>query len=98
MENENKNQLTVYEQPKSLSTFNGGLDAWELAQRKAQALAKSDLVPPQYKGNVANCLVALEIAQRCQASPLMVAQNLNIIHGRPVINLHHRRHQFVRTL
>jgi len=56
---------------------------FETAQRIAQSLSKSDLVPKQYKDNVANCLIALEIANRVGASPLMVMQNLNIIHNRP---------------
>jgi hypothetical protein len=32
---------------------------------------------------VPNCIIALELAQRIGASPLMVAQNLYIVHGRP---------------
>jgi hypothetical protein len=59
------------------------LSNFETAQRQAKALSASDLVPAQYKGNVANTLVALEIANRIGASPLMVMQNLHIIHGRP---------------
>jgi len=59
------------------------LSNFDLAQREAKALSASDLVPTQYKGNVANTLVALEIAHRIGASPLMVMQNLHIIHGRP---------------
>jgi hypothetical protein len=35
------------------------LSSFELAQRQAKALSASDLVPQQYKGNVANTLVAL---------------------------------------
>lgn len=57
--------------------------SFEIAQRMATALSKSDLVPTQYKGNMPNCLLALEMSQRMQASPLMVMQNLHIIHGRP---------------
>ena len=56
---------------------------FELAQRQAKALSVSSLVPEAYRGNIANCLVALEIAHRIGASPLLVAQNLHIIHGRP---------------
>lgn len=59
------------------------LSNFEQAQRQAKALSASDLVPAQYKNNVANTLVALEIANRIGASPLMVMQNLHIIHGRP---------------
>ena len=54
-----------------------------LAQRVATALSKSDLVPKDYKGNVPNTLIALDIAGRMNASPLMVMQNLYIIHGKP---------------
>jgi hypothetical protein len=71
---ENKTELTETAAP---------LSSFEMAQRQAKALSASDLVPQQYRGNVANTLVALEIANRIGASPLMVMQNLNIIHGRP---------------
>lgn len=49
----------------------------------ATALASSTVVPKDYQGNVANCLVALELANRVGVSPLMVMQNTDIIHGRP---------------
>jgi len=58
-------------------------NSFELAQRRGKALMASNLVPEEYKDNLPNCLIALEIAQRIGASPLMVMQNLNIIHGRP---------------
>lgn len=60
-----------------------GDNAFDLIQRKAKALASSDLVPREYQNNVANCMIALEVAQRTNSSPLAVAQNLNIIHGKP---------------
>lgn len=59
------------------------LAGFELAQRAAKALAASSLVPKNYQGNLADCVVALELAQRIGASPLMVMQNLYIVHGRP---------------
>jgi len=59
------------------------MTGFEMAQRMAKALAESDLVPQVYKGKLANCLVALEISQRCQASVLMVMQNLHVIQGKP---------------
>lgn len=82
MEQSNSNQLTVRQEPRELSAFSGG-SAFESAQRMAKALASSDLVPKEYKGNIANCLVALEISQRTGSSALAVMQSLNIIHGRP---------------
>lgn len=59
------------------------LQGFELMQRACKALSASTLVPKEYQGNIANCLVALEMAQRIGASPLMVMQNLYIVHGRP---------------
>lgn len=59
--------------------------AFEAAQRMAKALTSSQLVPQTFRGaeNTGSALIALEIAQRIGASPLMVMQNLNVIHGRP---------------
>lgn len=57
--------------------------SWELAQRIGKAFAASTLVPQAYQGNLANCIVALEMANRMGASPLMVMQNLYIVHGNP---------------
>lgn len=57
--------------------------SFELAQRMAKAFASSGLVPKDYQGNTANALIALELANRIGASPIMVAQNLHVIHGRP---------------
>jgi hypothetical protein len=56
---------------------------FELAQRKAKLLASSNLVPKAYINNVANCMIAIEMAQRIGASELMVMQHLNIIYGTP---------------
>jgi hypothetical protein len=57
--------------------------SFELAQRIARSLSLSSLVPKEYQGNLPNALIALEIAQRIGASPLMVMQNLYVVHGRP---------------
>ena len=56
---------------------------FEAAQRMAIALTKSSLVPQEYRDNVPNCLIAMELANRTGASVFMVMQNLDIIHGRP---------------
>ena len=55
----------------------------ELAIRAANVLSKSTLVPKEYQGNVANCIIALNMANRMSADPLMVMQNLYIVYGNP---------------
>jgi hypothetical protein len=69
----------------AISPYTGGITAFEDAQRVASSLAKSSLVPTAYQGQngLANCIVALEIASRMRMSPLLVMQNLDVIHGRP---------------
>lgn len=57
--------------------------SFQLAQRQAKALSSADLVPAQYRGNVPNTLIAMEVANRIGASPFLVMQNLYIVHGRP---------------
>lgn len=59
------------------------LQGFELLQRVAKAFASSSLVPQQYQGNVANCMIALNLARRLNADELMVMQNLYIVHGNP---------------
>lgn len=70
----------------SLPTLSVGftsLQAFELVQRVATMFSKSTIVPQRFQGNVANCAIALEMAHRMGASPLMVMQNLYIVHGNP---------------
>lgn len=57
--------------------------SFELLQRAAKALSASTLVPEIYRGNLSNSIIALEMAQRIGASPLMVMQNLYIVYARP---------------
>jgi hypothetical protein len=63
----------------SYSTAGG----FALMQRQAKALASSQLIPKHFQGQVADCIIALEMAQRIGASPFAVLQNLYIVHGSP---------------
>ncbi len=56
---------------------------FELMQRGAKLLAASTLVPTTYQGNIPNCVIALNMASRLGADPLLVMQNLYVVHGRP---------------
>lgn len=56
---------------------------WELMKAQATILATSDIIPDTYKKKPGNCLIAIELAMRINASPLMVMQNLYIVYGKP---------------
>lgn len=72
---------------------------FDTMQRICRMFSSSELVPDMYKTNttpdkngqptnppekaMANCMIAIEMAQRIGASPLMIMQNMVIIYGRP---------------
>ena len=56
---------------------------FEIVQRKAKALSTSTIVPETYRNNLGNCVIAIEMAERMGTPPLMVMQNLYIVHGNP---------------
>lgn len=61
------------------------MDSFQLIQRIAKAFSTSNLVPTQYQGEngMANCMIALNMAQRMNADPLLIMQNLYMVHNQP---------------
>ncbi len=59
------------------------VQAFELAQRIASAYSTATMVPELYQGNVGNCLIAANLADRWNADMFMVMQNVYVIHGKP---------------
>lgn len=60
---------------------------FEAMQRMAKLFTSSSIVPETYRGNSptsqGNAVIALDMALRMGANPLMVMQNLYVVHGRP---------------
>lgn len=51
--------------------------------RIATALSKADIIPTNYQNKAANCYIALDMANRLGANPMMIMQNLYIVNGHP---------------
>lgn len=83
MSEANQNVQNTENQSTDIVPGFSSLKSFELAQRAAALLAKSSLVPKEYQNNLPNCVIALNMASRMGADPLMVMQNLYIVHGRP---------------
>jgi hypothetical protein len=71
----NRDRALLMTQSTALTTTGSvfsDMQAFEDAQRRAKALASSTLIPPQFQGQqgFANCLVALEIANRMRHEPV----------------------------
>lgn len=72
----------------SVSDFNRSLAGqmqrqFETFQRIAKPLSESNFVPASYKGNIGDCVIAVEIASRLNILPLTVMQNLCVVKGNP---------------
>lgn len=81
--------LSVIQDPPLPPIAAGFFDAagFDLMQRIAKGFSSSTLVPQEYRGAtpaaIGNCMIALNLARRIGADPLMVMQNLSIVQGRP---------------
>ncbi|MEG0376927.1 MAG: hypothetical protein RR614_00460 [Eubacterium sp.] len=56
---------------------------YRLAYKMAQTLQQSSMLPKRYQGNIGDCIIALDMASRLKANPLMVMQNLYVVNGMP---------------
>lgn len=92
MENNSNPQEAVSQVPATIQQKNDTMLVFssqanfEQAQRMAKSLAASTIVPAQYQMSktpeaVANCIIALEMANRIGMSPLLVMQNLYVVYG-----------------
>lgn len=59
---------------------------FEVMQRMAKMYTESTIVPDTYKGNIGNCVIALDMAMRMGCNALMCMQNLYIVHGNPAFS------------
>ena len=52
-------------------------------QRMGQIYSASTIIPDRFKNNIGDCVIAIDMAQRMGANPLMVMQNLYVVYGNP---------------
>ena len=91
--NDLKNPLPNEAKMPQIAPGFGSLQSYELMLRTAKLLSSSTLVPAAYRANddkkvenknaIPNCVIALNMACRMGADPLMVMQNLYVVEGRP---------------
>lgn len=56
---------------------------FESIMRVAKPYAESTIVPTSYRGNIGNCIIALDLAHRMNLPALAVMQNLYVVNGNP---------------
>ncbi|HCD31632.1 MAG TPA: hypothetical protein DER01_04445 [Phycisphaerales bacterium] len=77
---ETDNQLSVVHSDASLM-----MDprVFEHMQRVCKVYANSDVVPKQFAGNLANCMIAYELAYRMRVNVFMLMQSMYVVSGKP---------------
>lgn len=58
----------------------------EAINQVAQYYAKTDFVPATFKGKPENCAIAIDMATRMNMNPIMVMQNMYVVHGQPSLS------------
>jgi hypothetical protein len=61
------------------------VNRFEAMWKIATVLAKSDMIPKQFMNSPANCIIALNLAERLRVDPFMMMQSMYVVHGRPGI-------------
>lgn len=85
MDEQNKEQtaLAVKEptqNPNAVTMWNDA-KLYNQSLAMAQTLSKSEIIPQSYKGKPADCLIAIDIANRLGLSPVIVMQNSQCVRG-----------------
>lgn len=75
-------EITVYQPQQSFSLAPQNMSE---ALKLAGVLAKSDMVPKDFRGRPENCLVAIQWGYEVGLAPLQALQNIAVINGRPSI-------------
>ena len=81
--NQPQQTASVVAQPRQ--QFDLSPQTFEQALTFADYLADSDLVPKDFKGKPANCLIAMQWGTELGLKPLQALQNIAIINGRPAL-------------
>lgn len=79
----NETSLSPTKEDKLISEATPEGKAFALMQRKAVALSQTDFIPNEFKGNVAKCIIALELSERIGCTALAVTQNMYEVYGKP---------------
>ena len=83
MENKNNELMETNEQDFKVSEMYDGLSAFRNAWSIANKLAKSDMIPTEFRNKPENCVIALDLSSRLGMSPFMIMQNMYIVYGKP---------------
>ena len=80
-----KQEVTVKEETQQSMPTVAGNNPLTAMMSVAEELSKSDIIPKEFQKKPANCLIAVQLANRLKADPFMVMQNTDVIYGKPAL-------------
>lgn len=80
-----KKELTTVEEKTQAMPTVAGNNPLTAMMSVAEELSKSDIIPKEFQKKPANCLIAVQLANRLKADPFMVMQNTDVIYGKPAL-------------
>ncbi len=77
-------EITTFNENKIVAGFET-VQGFELLQRQAKLLSQCSMLPDNFKSNIPDCAIALEMSARMgyAVSPLLILQSIVTIHGKP---------------
>src|SRR5574343_700257 len=66
----------------TVNTSTNMFDAMDKAYKFACIMAKSDIVPPHYRGKPENTFIAVQTAYRMNLDPMQIMQNTYVVSGK----------------
>lgn len=82
MEQENSIVVSTPKNTPNAPTMWNDAKLYNQSLQMAQQLSKSNLIPESYRGKPAECIIAIDIGNRLNLSPLVVMQNSQVVHGK----------------
>lgn len=70
------------QQANTIPGFNSK-EGYQLLWSMSKMFSETTLVPEHFRKNIGNCAIAINMANRMGADPLMVMQNMYIVYGNP---------------
>ncbi len=78
-----ENEIVVTTPQSNTLNMFANKESFNTGYTMAKVLAESTIVPPTFKGNIGNAMIAIDMAQRMHTNPLMVMQNLYLVYNQP---------------
>lgn len=77
------NEIMNVEETTAISNPFGSESNFKALMQVAEAFSKTSIVPAAYQNKPEDCMIAIDMANRMQVSPMFVMQNLYVVKGKP---------------